>query len=723
MPPVLAEPVQAKAVPAPPAQAEPAPDESAEPAHEAPEAPPLPAEPVQAEAAPADQPIADAPAAPTLEAPATTPLPESAPPRTRIVFVAGEPGTPGAIYRCARHAEAAAAAGWDALCVNLADLDAAMLLGAALVVFWRCTWNQHVRNMVRIAHDFGVRVAFDIDDLMFRPELARISIIDGIRTIDTSEGMVRRMYGEMQQLIMASDLCSCTTREMARDLRAYQKAVHVLPNGFDEAAHRLSRQLVRARRAAEPDGLVRLGYAGGTRTHQMDFQVLAGPVARVLRERPETRLVLFQDPVYRTGQVDIEEFPELAGLESRVEWRDLVPLADLPRELARFDINLAPLQVGNPFCEAKSELKYFEAALVEVPTVASPTGPLRRAIRHDVTGLLAETRDEWHAALLGLVDDPARRERLAHAAYHDVLWPFGPQKRVAAMASLLHQYRGRRDGSRAFMFDAALDLAPRRSLPEVPAAEVLFLHDTLGEAEVTVTIAAYNYADFMLEALESVRIQTLQALDLVVVDDGSSDDSVEVALDWAKTYTARFNRIVVLRTRANAGLGGNRNVGFDAAETPFVLPLDADNRLRPEACAKLLATLRRTGAAFAYPQIQQFGAAERLISNEPFEPMHLVAGNYIDAMALIGKWAWAAAGGYYVRREAMGWEDYSLWCRLVELGQWGEPVAEVLADYRVHARSMVNAITETADTKRALVELVEQRHPWLDVLNRTPRPR
>jgi glycosyltransferase involved in cell wall biosynthesis len=240
---------------------------------------------------------------------------------------------------------------------------------------------------------------------------------------------------------------------------------------------------------------------------------------------------------------------------------------------------------------------------------------------------------------------------------------------------------------------------------------------------VTVTIASYNYADYMLEALESVRIQTLQTLDLVVVDDGSSDDSVEVALEWVKTYTARFNRVVVLRTRANAGLGGNRNVGFDAAETPYVLPLDADNRLRPEACEKLLAVLCRTDAAFAYPQIQQFGAAERLISNEPFEPMHLVAGNYIDAMALVGKWAWAAAGGYYVRREAMGWEDYSLWCRLVELGQWGEPVAEVLADYRVHARSMVNAITETTDTKRALVELVEQRHPWLDVLNRTPRPR
>jgi hypothetical protein len=92
-------------------------------------------------------------------------------------------------------------------------------------------------------------------------------------------------------------------------------------------------------------------------------------------------------------------------------------------------------------------------------------------------------------------------------------------------------------------------------------------------------------------------------------------------------------------------------------------------------------------------------------------------------MALVGKWAWAAAGGYYVHKEAMGWEDYSLWCRLVELGQWGEAVPEVLADYRVHESSMINAITETPDNKRAAVELVERRHPWLDVRSRTPEPR
>jgi glycosyltransferase involved in cell wall biosynthesis len=78
----------------------------------------------------------------------------------------------------------------------------------------------------------------------------------------------------------------------------------------------------------------------------------------------------------------------LQGLHGQIEWREFVPLDQLPNEIAQFDVNLAPLEVGNPFCEAKSELKYFEAALAGVPTIASPTGPYRRAIRHGETGFL-----------------------------------------------------------------------------------------------------------------------------------------------------------------------------------------------------------------------------------------------------------------------------------------------------------------------------------------------
>jgi glycosyltransferase involved in cell wall biosynthesis len=176
---------------------------------------------------------------------------------------------------------------------------------------------------------------------------------------------------------------------------------------------------------------------------------------------------------------------------------------------------------------------------------------------------------------------------------------------------------------------------------------------------------------------------------------------------------ARFNRIMVLRNLVNSGLGFTRNVGFAAAETPWVLPLDADNRLRPNCIATCLRALKASGAAFAYPAIQQFGTTDVLMNTEHYRAARLAGGNFIDAMALVAKSAWAAVGGY--DHVQFGWEDYDFWCRIAEAGLWGERVDQVLADYRVHGRSMLRTTTEVERNKRRLIADMQQRHPWLNV--------
>ena len=94
--------------------------------------------------------------------------------------------------------------------------------------------------------------------------------------------------------------------------------------------------------------------------------MLAGLIAALLDQLPSVMLTV-------VGHLDLDEFPELTGKRDRIETRPLVPHRELLNEYARLDVNLAPLECGNlrfPFCEGKSELKYFEAALVKVPTVA-----------------------------------------------------------------------------------------------------------------------------------------------------------------------------------------------------------------------------------------------------------------------------------------------------------------------------------------------------------------
>src|SRR5260370_42381700 len=103
------------------------------------------------------------------------------------------------------------------------------------------------------------------------------------------------------------------------------------------------------RRALEPaDGLLRIGYAAGTRTHQRDFSQCAAAVADMLRQHEQCRLVLFRNPDGTSPCVDVAEFPTLDGLHHKIEWRHYVSPDRVLNEVARFDVNLAPLEVENP---------------------------------------------------------------------------------------------------------------------------------------------------------------------------------------------------------------------------------------------------------------------------------------------------------------------------------------------------------------------------------------
>ena len=631
-----------------------------------------------------------------------------------VAYVSGEAHTPGHQYRVVRYMEAAAAAGAKAWWLRVEDLVPRIdeVAGADVVVIWRTRFNPEIERLIGAARAGGARIVFDIDDLMFRPELATTEFIDGIRSQCFLPEDVAAHFDDIRRVLVAADICTCTTTELAQHIRAFQKAAYVVPNGFDEAFHRASRLAVRVRRMQAADGLVRIGYASGTRTHQRDFAAAAGAIARVLRERPDCRLVLFRasdslDPVLK-----VEEFPVFDTLSGQIEWREMVPLQELPHELARFDINTAPLELGNPFCEAKSELKYFEAALVEVCTVASPTGPMRRAIREGKTGLLAGTEEEWYRALTRLVDEPALRRRIGHAAYLDVLWSYSAGRRTELMRGLLAQMTGGVEAARAFELELRRGGAGGSGV-RLPESEVVFVADRLGQADATVVIPIYNYRQYVIEALASVLDQTATALDLVIVDDASTDGSLEVSAEWARAQAERFNRVVVLHNRSNAGLALSRNAGFDTAETPYVLPLDADNRLLPRCVEACLDVVRQSGATFAYPSIRWFGGEQKVIDAAPFEPMRLAGGNYIDAMALVAKSAWAAVGGYdHIEH---GWEDYDFWCRCAEHGFWGAPAREVLAEYRVHEGSMLRTSTDLSSTKPVVIRQLEQRHPWLSI--------
>lgn len=232
------------------------------------------------------------------------------------------------------------------------------------------------------------------------------------------------------------------------------------------------------------------------------------------------------------------------------------------------------------------------------------------------------------------------------------------------------------------------------------------------QAEATVCIPLYNYAEYIVGTLDSVFQQDLDRLDLVVIEDVSSDRSFEIAREWIEFHRQRFNNVKLVQHLVNSGLAAARNTAISLSLTPWVFLLDADNEIYPRCVGRCLEAVRVSGREFAYPMIEVFGESQALMGYELWNLERLAHGNYIDAMALVSKQALEAAGGYS-EMQVPGWEDYDLWCKFAELGFSGVQVPEILARYRRHSASMLNTTTHQHDRIDILHAEMQSRHPWL----------
>lgn len=353
--------------------------------------------------------------------------------RPKIVFISGNQHAVGHRYRVLNLAESLAPRFYHTVIIPIDEFPQRLveIKDCDIVWIWRAPYSEAVASVIETARQSGARVVFDIDDLLFRPELARSEIIDGIRSMGQKEDDARALHEGYRSVLLRADYVTTTTLALAREAQDLGKPTTVIPNGFERQRLELCRTLRLSRQANASDGLVRIGYFAGTLTHQRDLALASHGLAAVLAENPKVRLVLWR------GTVNLAEFPELERQSDQIEWRDRVDRDNTPLEYAQFDINIAPLEVGNPFCEAKSDLKFFEASLLDIPTVASPTQPYASAIRHGETGFLANDDQQWYTLLRDLVQSSELRTRVGSRAYQEVLWLYGPERRRQLMTDFV----------------------------------------------------------------------------------------------------------------------------------------------------------------------------------------------------------------------------------------------------------------------------------------------
>jgi hypothetical protein len=223
---------------------------------------------------------------------------------------------------------------------------------------------------------------------------------------------------------------------------------------------------------------------------------------------------------------------------------------------------------------------------------------------------------------------------------------------------------------------------------------------------VSVVLTVYNYESVVGTAIDSVAVSDFTDYELVIVDDGSTDNSaaaIQAALDGAPWVSGRL-----IERAQNGGLPQARNLGVRHAAGELIFILDADNALYPHGLGRLVRALDdEPGAVFAYGIIEKVGVDGPigLMSYLGWDRQRLRHGNFIDAMAMIRRTPLLEAGGYVIDRRLYGWEDFALWCTFAERGWQGVRVPEIVARYRAAFHSMVSVTNiDTTDAWSVLLD-------------------
>ncbi len=246
--------------------------------------------------------------------------------------------------------------------------------------------------------------------------------------------------------------------------------------------------------------------------------------------------------------------------------------------------------------------------------------------------------------------------------------------------------------------------APAAAMKKIVAAEFAReggrRPDERARPAVSVIVPCYNYGRYLAEAVNSVLEQTYRDFEIVIVDDGSDDDTQSVARRLIAENPRSRIRLI---SRAHGGQPAlSRNRGILEAEGRYILPLDADDVIAPTMLAECAALLdREPDVAIAYTDRLDFGDAEGVVQAGDYDFRRLRRENHISYCAMFRRDVWTRLGGY--RANIRGCEDWDFWVAAGARGFYGRRIPKPLFKYRRHDGGVYREVLADFERKRAIV--------------------
>lgn len=286
---------------------------------------------------------------------------------------------------------------------------------ADVLVICRSAYNHKINHLITKFRVRRKRVYFDIDDFVFDTSYAHLII--NTLGLDMDDPQVWEdwfaMMGRMGQTLRMCDGAITTNSYLAERISEFSGLpVKVVPNFMNREQLELSERIFAEKQSNDfaRDDAIQLGYFSGSPSHKLDYAIVESALELVLDSDPRTRLTV-------VGYIDTG--PSFSRFGSRITRQPFHDYVNLQRLISRVEFNLMPLQ-ANVFTHCKSELKYFEAAIVGTLSIASPSQNYATAITDGENGYIARAH-QWSSVIRRAIANFEKYPAMACKAHSDVM--------------------------------------------------------------------------------------------------------------------------------------------------------------------------------------------------------------------------------------------------------------------------------------------------------------
>ena len=217
--------------------------------------------------------------------------------------------------------------------------------------------------------------------------------------------------------------------------------------------------------------------------------------------------------------------------------------------------------------------------------------------------------------------------------------------------------------------------------------------------KVSIIIPCYNKAEYVEEAVKSAVNQTYDNVEIVIVNDASTDNTEQILEELKRQY----EDLVVLKNEVNLGVMNSRNKAISFSTGEYILPLDADDTIEPTYVEKAVKILdEKPDIGIVYCRARLFGDKNEEWNLPKFVYDEFIFRNCIFCTAMFRKTDFEKVGGF---KDYMtyGWEDFDLWLSILELGRKVYQIDEILFNYRKDGESLTTEMLKHLDELRKII--------------------